>query len=182
MAKIVDYDSGWDAWQNIMWKVYDWASLFGPLYFCFVWLLYDPIVSGFEFDLCGKQLGACCSQSLHDIHIERYECLVRCRWPPCYNFGTGFGQLSIDFVIRDQWRSVVGVVFFHNHRFTCDGLLTITVVTDVTGGHGAVSVVTVVTAWPQFVSAHTKETGNRNATAISKKSRRFQAGNWFPNY
>jgi hypothetical protein len=28
---------------------------------------------------------------------------------------------------------------------------------------------------------HTKETGNRKATAISKKYSRFQAGNWFPN-
>jgi hypothetical protein len=27
----------------------------------------------------------------------------------------------------------------------------------------------------------TKETGNRNATAISEKNRRFQAGNWFPD-
>jgi hypothetical protein len=30
-------------------------------------------------------------------------------------------------------------------------------------------------------SGHTKETGNRNATAVSKKCRRFQAGNWFPD-
>jgi hypothetical protein len=29
--------------------------------------------------------------------------------------------------------------------------------------------------------AHTKETGNRNATAISEKYRRFRTGNWFPN-
>jgi hypothetical protein len=28
---------------------------------------------------------------------------------------------------------------------------------------------------------HTKVTGNCNATAISKKNRRFQAGNWFPD-
>jgi hypothetical protein len=28
---------------------------------------------------------------------------------------------------------------------------------------------------------HTKETGNRNATAISEKSHRFQAGDWFPD-
>jgi hypothetical protein len=28
---------------------------------------------------------------------------------------------------------------------------------------------------------HTKETGNRNATAISEKNRRFQPGNWFPD-
>jgi hypothetical protein len=28
---------------------------------------------------------------------------------------------------------------------------------------------------------HTKETGNRNATGISEKCRRFQAGNWFPD-
>jgi hypothetical protein len=26
---------------------------------------------------------------------------------------------------------------------------------------------------------HTKESGKRNATAISEKCRRFQAGNWF---
>jgi hypothetical protein len=26
-----------------------------------------------------------------------------------------------------------------------------------------------------------KEIGNRNATAISEKSRRFEAGNWFPD-
>jgi hypothetical protein len=28
---------------------------------------------------------------------------------------------------------------------------------------------------------HTKETGNRNATAISEKFHGFQAGNWFPD-
>jgi hypothetical protein len=28
---------------------------------------------------------------------------------------------------------------------------------------------------------HTKETGNCNATSISEKNRRFQAGNWFPD-
>jgi hypothetical protein len=28
---------------------------------------------------------------------------------------------------------------------------------------------------------HTKETGNRNATSISEKCRRFPAGNWFPD-
>jgi hypothetical protein len=31
-----------------------------------------------------------------------------------------------------------------------------------------------------MVWGHTKETGNRNATAVSEKCRRFQAGNWFP--
>jgi hypothetical protein len=42
--------------------------------------------------------------------------------------------------------------------------------------------------WRSFINkfqlvgrGHTKETGNRTATAIAEKCRRFQAGNWFPD-
>jgi hypothetical protein len=42
----------------------------------------------------------------------------------------------------------------------------------------------IVIFWPFFQElgrGHTKETGNRNATAISKKCHQFQADNWFPD-
>jgi hypothetical protein len=35
--------------------------------------------------------------------------------------------------------------------------------------------------WLAYGRGHTKETGNRNSTAVSEKYRRFQAGNWFPD-
>jgi hypothetical protein len=36
--------------------------------------------------------------------------------------------------------------------------------------------------WTVLGRGHTKETGNRNATAISEKRHRLEAGNWFPDY